>query len=239
MTTSQPKIMVIIPAHNEQNTIHHVVAGITAQEIHTIIVVDDASTDQTAQRAKEAGALVLPLQIKMGAWGATQTGIRYAIKHQSDTIITMDGDGQHNSKYISHLLQECTTMNTDIVIAADISRGSWQRHLAWKIFRLITGLNLNDLTSGFRLYNKKAMALLASPQATLLDYQDIGVLLLLQKNHLTLGETRIHMEERMIGHSHIFFSWFAVFKYMTYSMILSCSRRNHILFPSQQSKKND
>ena len=234
--TPIPKIIVVIPAHNEQKTICTIVANIAETTNCEVVVVDDASSDQTASLARETGAHVLPLPVQLGAWGAMQAGIRYAAKQNSDIVITIDADGQHNPKHISLLLQEFTDNKSDVVIASCISRGSWQRHLAWRFFRFVTGLNLEDLTSGFRLYGKKAIHLLASSQATLLDYQDIGVLLLLQKNNMTIREIQIQMENRLVGHSHIFFSWFAVLKYMACSILLSFSRRNHLFFPAQRSK---
>ncbi len=232
-----PKIIVVIPAHNEHKTIGAIVTSVTATTDYEVVVVDDASVDQTAAIARKAGATILPLAVQLGAWGAIQAGIRYGLKQKSDIVITMDGDGQHQAEFISLLLQKFRSQNSDVVIGSDLSRGSWQRQIAWQFFRVVTGLNLNDLTSGFRLYNKRAIHLLASSQATLLDYQDVGVLLLLQKNNLTICETKIEMQDRLEGHSHIFFSWFAVLNYMIHSMLLSFSRRNHFqTLPKSQSK---
>lgn len=232
---STKKITVVIPAHNEQKTIGNIVSHVAQVACCEVVVVDDASSDKTAAIAKEKGAHVLPLPVQLGAWGAMQAGMRYAAKGKSDIVITIDADGQHNPKHIPRLIDEFTLSKRDVIIASCISRGSWQRHLAWKFFRFVTGLNLEDLTSGFRLYSRKAILLLASPQATLLDYQDIGVLLLLQKNKMVIGEIQIQMENRIIGHSHIFFSWFAVLKYMACSLLLSFSRRNYLRLPHKNN----
>jgi hypothetical protein len=227
-TIPDDQVIVIIPAHNEGDTVADVVRGIKGFRAAEVVVVDDASTDHTIAAARAAGAHVLPLPLQLGAWGAMQTGLRYAYKKGKTIVVTMDADGQHNPEHIVPLLHEFQRHNSDVVIGSCPRRASWQRHLAWKFFRLATGINLDDLTSGFRLYGTQAIKLLASPEATLLDYQDIGVLLLLQKNKLTTLEVPVTMNHRVVGHSRIFFSWFAVCKYLAYSALLSLSRRNHL-----------
>lgn len=218
--------LVIIPARNEMNTVGEVVEEVYSSFNCHIVVVDDASSDDTAMRAREAGAYVLPLALQLGAWGATQTGLRYALKNNYQTVVTMDADGQHSPQSIAALLEPIYQKKADVAIGSFPIRGSWQRQLAWHFFKFISDLNLDDLTSGFRVYNKNAIALLASQGATLLDYQDVGVLLLLQKKGLIISEIETTMQPRKSGHSRIFSTWFAVLTYMLHSIILSFSRRN-------------
>jgi hypothetical protein len=221
--TSYPMI-VIIPAKNEAKSVTQVIQDIQHYFDGTILVVDDASTDNTAQLAADAGATVLPLAFSLGAWGAIQTGLRYAVKHGYNTAITMDADGQHEAESIPTLLKQLGDA-CDVVIGAYPERGSYLRQFAWVFFRKISSINLEDLTSGLRVYNRPAITLLASRAATLLEYQDMGVLMLLNQAELQIKEVSINMRPRTDGHSRIFSSWWAVSRYMMQTLILCIGRR--------------
>jgi len=134
----------------------------------------------------------------------------------------MDADGQHEVREIPALLNG--GVSADVVIGAHVERASWMRQLAWRWFRAIAGFELRDLTSGFRLYNRKAIEVLADSEATLLDYQDIGVLLLLRKAGLTMVEVPVSMNLRQVGRSRIFYSWFSVAKYMISTTLLCLAK---------------
>jgi len=221
MLKNHQSVIVIIPAKNEALTVGEVVTKIKNYFSGTVLVVDDASTDDTIQVAQAAGAKVLPLVFSLGAWGATQTGLRYALNKHYHTAITMDADGQHEAESIPDLLFALNTARQcDVMIGAFPQRGSFARRFAWKLFRQLSGIKLEDLTSGFRVYSLPAIKLLASRQATLLEYQDLGVLILLRKSGLCIQETPILMRPRSIGHSHIFSSWWAVTQYMIYTLTL-------------------
>ena len=111
-----------------------------------------------------------------------------------------------------------------MVIAACPSRGSRLRHIAWAYFRFLTGFNFDDLTSGFRYYNAHAAQLLSADEATLLDYQDIGVLLLLRHANLRIAEIPVAMNPRRSGASRVFFSWGTVARYMIETTVLCLAR---------------
>src|SRR4030043_362879 len=100
----ESSLAVLIPAWNEEATVADVVSKIREVGLYDVIVINDASTDQTADRAAEAGARVLNLLVNLGAWGATQTGIRFALKKGYRQVITMDADGQHLSSEIPQLM---------------------------------------------------------------------------------------------------------------------------------------
>jgi glycosyltransferase involved in cell wall biosynthesis len=213
-------LIILIPAKNEVKTVGKVVSEIKTLFSVTVVVIDDASTDNTAQVARAAGAIVLPLPYSLGAWGAIQTGLRYAAKHGYHTAITMDADGQHEAISIPSLLNPIVDGRCDVVIGAYPERGSGLRQIAWRFFRYLSGMQLEDFTSGLRAYNRPALTLLASQAATLLDYQDMGVLILLHKAGLQIEETSILMHPRINGHSRIFSSWWAVARYMLHTGIL-------------------
>ncbi len=219
-------IIVLIPAKDEESTVGDVVRKISIRNsIVKLVVIDDVSDDSTIEAARSAGATVLPLTVHLGAWGAIQTGLRYALKEGYQIAITMDADGQHPPSSIHDLVAPVESGQADMVIGACIQRGSRARHVAWMIFRQISGISLEDLTSGFRAYNRTAMTLLASRRATLLDYQDMGVLILLRRAGLRVVETQVEMCPRESGTSRIFDSWWVVFKYMLVSSILCLAKR--------------
>ena len=214
----------LIPAYNEEATVGAIVGQIRALWNYPVVVIDDCSTDRTAPAARAAGAIVLPLTIQLGAWGAIQTGLRYALRHGYRTAITLDADGQHEPESIGALLPPLATDTADVVIGAFPERASRARRLAWSYFRQITGLQLEDITSGFRAYNHAAMAVLASREASLLDYQDVGVLLILRRKGLRVVETQVSMQPRTLGASRVFRSWWVVGKYMLQTSLLCLAR---------------
>jgi hypothetical protein len=91
--------------------------------------------------------------------------------------------------------------------------------------KAVSGLRLEDLTSGFRVYNQAAMSLLASREATLLEYQDVGVLALMQSHGLKIEDVEVTMLPRRSGSSRVYYSWFAVFYYMCHTLLLGFSKR--------------
>ncbi len=215
--------LIIIPAFNEAESIAEVIEAIRARYEYPILVVNDMSYDFTAQVASDAGAKVINLRAQLGAWGATQTGVVYALKKGYTTVLTLDADGQHEPDYISDLLEQLD-MGNDIVIGAYIERCSKARHLARYYFKILTGLQIEDMTSGFRAYNYHAMQVIASKQATLLDYQDIGVLLMCRRAGLLLCEVQTPMNLRSSGHSRVFYSWWVVMRYMVETSVLCLSQ---------------
>ena len=215
---------IVIPAHNEQNTIKQLIQAASESYRCEVVVIDDASTDATTRIAAEAGAVVLPLAVQLGAWGAIQTGIRYALKRGYQTVVTMDADGQHETVSIATLLAPIAAGTADVVIGAFPIRASRARRIAWSYFRLLTNLKLQDITSGFRAYNRTAMNLLASPRLSLLDYQDIGVLLIARRKKLRLAEVSVTMRPRQEGKSRVFDSWLTVAKYMFQTSLLCLAR---------------
>ena len=216
------RLLVVIPALNEADCIASVITQARARGATDVVVVDDGSTDDTAAVASLSGAMVLRAPLWQGAWGAIQTGIRYAVRHGYSAVITMDADGQHEPGYLPDLID--AGREADVVIAACASRGARARQAAWTYFRFLTGLGFDDLTSGFRYYGPRACHLLASEEATLLDYQDIGVLLLLRRANLTISEISVTMNPRNSGASRIFFSWWTVGWYMAETSLLCLAR---------------
>jgi glycosyltransferase involved in cell wall biosynthesis len=221
-TSSDKNLLIVIPARNEAATIGDLLCRLNAEGWRDVLVINDQSTDDTQAIASAAGAQVLSPALPVGAWGGMQLGIRYALRHGYQAVITMDADGQHEVDEIPTLLQ--ARQQADLVVGAFPERASSSRQLAWNWFRHLAGFDLRDLTSGFRLYNRQVLEVLASREATLLDYQDLGALLLVRRAGLKITEIPVNMKMRTVGKSRIFNSWLNVAKYMLTTSLLCLAR---------------
>jgi glycosyltransferase involved in cell wall biosynthesis len=165
-----PRVLVIVPAWNEQASIGSTVTEIrTALPTADLLVVDDGSSDQTRLRAEEAGATVCSLPFNLGVGGAMRAGYRFAQRHGYDVAVQIDADGQHDPRYVPTLVERLA--EADVVIGARFAsqddpykvRGPrrWAMVLlAWVLSRLAR-TRLTDVTSGFRVSNRRAISLFA------------------------------------------------------------------------------
>lgn len=218
------RLLVVMPAYNEGDTIFDVISSIKLQLNTDVLVVSDASKDDTCAQAEAAGAKVLSLASNLGAWSATQAGIRYAVRHGYTHVLTMDADGQHLPEECLKLIEHMQADGADVVIGEFQQRASNLRQLAWRWFRLLTGLSIHDLTSGFRLYGHDALNVLVGREATLLDHQDVGILLLLRHANLRVQEAEVRMLPRQSGKSRVFQSWWRILSYMTHTSIFCLAK---------------
>jgi glycosyltransferase involved in cell wall biosynthesis len=205
------RVLVIIPAYNEEGSVGEVVEGVKDHLSQAdILVVNDGSTDLTSKKAKEKGALVLDLPFNLGIGGAMQAGYKYAYEKGHDMAIRVDGDGQHDPKEIPKLLQALEEKKMDIIIGSRFIgyseyRGSVMRRagisLLSKVISVIIGQKVTDPTSGFSVSNRRAIILFASnyPQ----DYPEPEALVLVHKMGLKVGEVHAGMNQRYTGESSI------------------------------------
>src|SRR3954451_10190206 len=97
--------LAVVPAYNEEGTVARVVTAIHEQAPQfDVVVVDDGSTDSTAQLAERAGAKVVRHPFNLGIGGAVQSGFTYALEHGYDRLVQIDGDGQHDPKELHTLI---------------------------------------------------------------------------------------------------------------------------------------
>jgi len=149
---------VIIPVYNEENNIVDVIKKVR-EYTPNIIVVDDGSEDNTAKKAKEAGAVVLKHIINMGKGTAARTGCDYAHQLKIEQIVLIDGDGQHEPKEITHFMEQLKT--------ADIVFGSrkFNKNMPFilrlgnqsinMITRILYNINIKDTQGGYRAFNMR------------------------------------------------------------------------------------
>ncbi len=159
------KIIIIIPAYNEEKHIRDIIISCNILGYNTIIVIDDGSIDNTAQIAQEAGAIVLPHIINRGPGAATQTGLAAAKMLGADIAITLDADGQHHAKDIRALVNALILQEKDIIIGSRFLNLDNHIPLLRRIFNKIaniiifflTGIYLTDTQSGFKAFSKNAL----------------------------------------------------------------------------------
>ena len=132
-TFSAPHAVILIPAYNECEMITKVIADIRQHCDLPVIVIDDASTDGTATSAQAAGVTVISLPAQLGAWGATQTGLRYALRHGYEVAISMDADGQHKAESLEDLISPVAQGVADV-----------QRHHAQSVQQILAEGSLGD-----------------------------------------------------------------------------------------------
>ncbi len=175
-------IFVIVPAYNEEQRIGQVIKDLLAQKFENIVVIDDASTDQTAQIAAQAGATVLQHAINRGQGAALQTGDTYALEHDATVVVHFDADGQFNAADISGALASMQAQSADVVFGSRFldtrSQIPWtKRHIILPVSRLInkllTGLRLTDAHNGFRILSRKALEKIHISQDRMAHNSDI------------------------------------------------------------------
>ena len=166
-------MLIVIPAHNEEATIQDVVSDLKMHGYNDILIVDDASTDLTASLAKQLNVKVMSLPYNVGAWKATQAGVRYAKKYGYSHLVTFDADKQHLASQIQALIDCQNNLSANLVIGSCPSRGSISRRIAWSVFRTLSSVKVQDLTSGFRLYDRKAIEALSKKQFRIFNAKNI------------------------------------------------------------------
>jgi len=211
MTVSNP-YLAVIPAYNECDTIASVVRSLAE---HTpgfdALVVDDGSTDNTGALAAAAGARVLRLPFNVGIGGAVQAGFTFALDNGYERMVQVDADGQHVPSEIELLMREMdANPGVDIVCGsrfltdqgypAPISRRTGIHIFAFLLSRIV-GQHVSDPTSGFRLYNRRGIALFARDYPH--DYPEVEAVLMVHFHRLRMREVPVEMLERGGGQSSI------------------------------------
>lgn len=207
------KILLIIPAYNEQDNIKQTISKIEnfSKEIE-YIVINDGSTDNTETILSENNINHITLINNLGIGGAVQTGYKYAYQNSYDIAIQFDGDGQHDVNYISNICEPLISGQADMCIGTrylDKSSSEFQstfmRRLGSNIIstfiKIFAGKKITDPTSGFRAVNKKVIEEFAKNYPTEYPEPESTVSLLVSGYNVT--EVPVSMNERTGGVSSI------------------------------------
>ncbi len=182
-------LFIVIAAYNEADAIGTTVTDLRSLDSH-IVVVDDGSSDATAEEARRAGARVVQHLFNRGQGAALQTGISYALQQGAEYIVTFDADGQHRKEDIAALIAPLQENQADVVLGSRFIRDAAEIPLARRLLlraallytRATCGLRLTDTHNGLRAFTRKAASQLALRQDRMAHANEI----LEQIHHLGL-----------------------------------------------------
>jgi glycosyltransferase involved in cell wall biosynthesis len=242
MALEDSTFLAVVPAYNEAGSVANVVKSLRDSAAgFDVLVVDDGSTDDTARQARSAGAAVIRLPFNLGIGGAVQTGFLYAVQNDYDYVAQVDGDGQHEAGELHKLVAAFDAdPSVDMVCGsrflggehkypAPISRRTGVHLFAFAL-RVMLRQPVSDPTSGFRLYNRRAVALFAGDYPH--DYPEVEAILMLHSHQLRMTEVPVRMQLRGAGRSSITKS--RSFYYMikvSLALLVGMMRRRQVLEP--------
>jgi glycosyltransferase involved in cell wall biosynthesis len=202
------KPLVVIPAFNEADGIAKVLGAVRAASPSLpVLVVDDGSSDNTSGEARRAGAEVLQLPLNLGYGGALQAGYKYALRRGHDSVVQLDGDGQHEPADIPRLLAVLERGQADLVLGSRFLgdpgyRPGMARATGMRLFRVLaylaTGKRFSDVTSGYQALNHDVLRFFATERYPA-DYPDADVLIMLTRAGFRVVEVPVRMYEKRTG----------------------------------------
>jgi len=203
----------IVPALNEEHTVPRVIDELRAFDPGLdVVVIDDGSSDRTAEVAAAKGATVLRLPYNLGIGGSVQTGFRFAYERGYDLAVRVDGDGQHDPSQLGRIVGPVLDGDADIVVGSrfagesgDGYRSSRSRRVGIRILASvvsgIVGQRVTDPTSGFQALNRRGIALFARDYPH--DYPEVEATVMVFRHRLRMQEVPVSMRERGGGRSSI------------------------------------
>jgi len=202
-SVSSGKLLIILPAYNEQGRVGQVVRDVKdTLPSAEVFVVDDASADDTAREAIEAGAITVTLPVNSGYGAALQTGYKFGTRNGFEIIGQIDADGQHRAEYLTTMLEALEEHDADVIIGSRFldRDGHYQPSLAramgiglfGRIASLITRQHISDPTSGFQLMRAEVARFFCS-EVYPTDYPDADILILLHRTGFTVREVPVQM----------------------------------------------
>ncbi|HNV86817.1 MAG TPA: glycosyltransferase family 2 protein [Candidatus Omnitrophota bacterium] len=207
------KVLVTIPAYNEERAIGRLVREIKDcyPQFH-IAVINDGSPDNTAQEAESAGGSVFSLPFNLGIGGAVQTGYQIALEGGYDCMVQIDGDYQHDPKYIMAIIAPILSGELDLCIGsrflspdARFYRSTFLRRVGIRFFAILlgwlTGIHITDPTSGFRATGPKLIRRFAAYYP--MDFPEPEAIQIAKRYGAKIGEAPVQMRKRLGGRSSI------------------------------------
>ena len=205
------KILVIVPAYNEEGCIKGVIEDIRGHfPAGDIVVINDGSQDNTSNIAGSLGVRVIDMPYNLGIGGAMQAGFLYALQQGYDAALQFDGDGQHHADQIEKILKPWLLQRVDLVIGSRfLAEGGFTssvpRRIGSKILSFVVSTiirqHITDTTSGFRVYGRKTLEFFGSIYPE--DYPEVEALILAHKKGLGIVEVPSEIGPRTGGRSSI------------------------------------
>lgn len=205
------KYLIIIPAYNEADNIEKVVNNLIQNyPQYDYVIINDGSTDDTEKVCLKNGYQTLNLPINLGIGGAVQTGYCYARDNDYDIAVQIDGDGQHDVAFLEEMIGVIERGQADIVIGSRfVEKEGFQSsrlrraginflsNLAW----LLTGVRVKDITSGYRVINRRFIQVFAGDYPA--DYPEPEAVVIAAVHGGKIAEYPVVMRERENGESSI------------------------------------
>lgn len=214
------KILIIVPAFNEERSLASVLNSIKKEAPYAdIVVINDGSKDNTAYVARKQNVEVVSVPFNLGIGGAVQTGLIYAQRNKYDVAIQLDADGQHKAEELEKLLLPLRNDQADLVLGSRFLEktnyhSTFMRKLGNRIFSaliaLVTKQYFTDSTSGFRAFNRRAINFLSEHYPT--EFPEPESLVILKKHGFRVKEVTVEMNERQAGESSV--TWFKAVYFM-------------------------
>ncbi len=207
----KPKVLIIVPSYREEENIVRVLQGLEkyAPDIDVLMIID-GSKDLTEEIVSfnDFDSLVHPFNMGYGV--AIQTGYKYAVKNDYDVVVQIDGDGQHDPKYIMPMIEALFSSESDVVIGSRFLKGGSYdvpiaRKIGIKLFSkiasFITKQKITDSTSGFQALNRRAFNYFSKVDNFPYDYPDADTIITLIFARFKVKEVPVIMYDRMNGTS--------------------------------------
>ncbi len=203
------KKCIIIPAFNEGKNIGSVIQGIREYSNADIIVINDGSKDATARCVREAGGYVISHPFNMRYGVALQTGYKFALKHNYDLLLQMDGDGQHLPGSIPRFFEMLESGQCDVLVGSRfLGAGGYHPGMLkimgitlFKILiRIMNGERITDPTSGYQCMNRKVFSIFTDDSFPC-DYPDTNVIIRLHRMGFVVKELPVDMRPNPEGRS--------------------------------------
>lgn len=231
------KVLLIIPAYNEEENIENTIRKIYKFKNNIdlefeldYIIINDGSTDRTEDICRNNKLNVINLIQNLGIGGAVQTGYKYAEMHGYDIAVQFDGDGQHDINSLTNLLKPIINDEADFVVGSRFIEGTSEfkstlmrrigiTYLSM-IIKMFARCKILDPTSGFRAASNKVIEYLAKKYPD--DYPEPEAIVDLSRHSFRILEVQVNMLERSGGVSSIS-SWKSVYYMIKVSMAIICS----------------
>lgn len=225
------KTLIIIPAYQEEKNIKRVVNNIIENyPCYDYVVINDGSKDRTAEICRQNGYSYLDLPINLGIGGAVQAGYKYALRNGYHIAVQIDGDGQHDVAFIEEMLAAMKREGAEIAIGSRfIEKKGFQSSKARRmgigflsgLIRLCTGKKIYDVTSGFRIVNRRIMNLYAENYPS--DFPEPEAIVMAVMHRAKIIEVPVIMKERSEGKSSIH-SWKSLYYMIKVSLAVIVCR---------------